>query len=86
MRWRGVPSCGAVSLASVPRFAHWARPDLERKGSGIMSEDQAERVAERRQDRLHARFLRGEIGQAEYDRECRAIGAWVAAALRRVGG
>ncbi len=51
-----------------------------------MSEDQAERVAERRQDRLHARFLRGEIGQAEYDRECRAIGAWVAAALRRVGG
>ena len=55
-----------------------------------MSEDKAERVAERvaeyRQDRLDARFLRGEIGQAEYDRECRAIGAWVAAALRRVGG
>ena len=86
VRWRGVPSCGAVSLASVPRSAHWARPNLERKGSGIMSEDQAERVAEHRQDRLDARYLRGELTEAEYARECRAIEAWVTAALRRVGG
>ena len=53
---------------------------------GVMSEDQAERVAERRQDRLDARYLRGELTEAEYGRECRAIDAWVSAALRRVGG
>ena len=38
-----------------------------------MTEDQAERVAERRMDRLDAKLIRGAITMGEYDAEVHAI-------------
>jgi len=38
-----------------------------------MTEDQAERIAEREMDRLDSRFIRGHIHQAEYDKAVKEI-------------
>jgi len=48
-----------------------------------MTEDQAERLAEREMDRLDSRFLRGEIHQAEYDRLVREIESRTQARMRK---
>lgn len=51
-----------------------------------MTEDQIEREAERRMDRLDARYLRGEISSEAYDKGVRELDEWAQAenAKRRV--
>ena len=41
-----------------------------------MSEDQIERAVERRVDAIDARFMRGEMTQAEYNAAMREVDAW----------
>lgn len=41
-----------------------------------MTEEQAERMIERRMDALDARLMRWELTQAEYDAEVLALDAW----------
>jgi hypothetical protein len=41
-----------------------------------MTEDQIERQVERAMDRLDARLMRGELSQAEYDREVSTLDKW----------
>jgi hypothetical protein len=41
-----------------------------------MTEDQIERIAERKMDALDKRFMAGELSQAEYDKAVKALDQW----------
>lgn len=43
-----------------------------------MTEDQIERIAERKMDRLDARLMSGELSQAQYDTEVKALDEFLA--------
>jgi hypothetical protein len=43
-----------------------------------MTEDQIERIAERKMDRLDARLMNGELSQAQYDAEVKALDEFLA--------
>jgi hypothetical protein len=47
-----------------------------------MTEEQIERAVERKMDGLDRRLMRGELTQAEYDREVCALDAWAIAQQR----
>jgi hypothetical protein len=42
-----------------------------------MTEEQIERIAERKMDRLDARLMSGELSQAQYDAEVKALNQWM---------